>query len=71
MEKIAMENDHDLAETSGIDERAAARYLGTSRKWIQTRRQLGRPPRYYKCGKLVRYRLCDLKAFQDASAVEK
>ena len=70
MKANGIASQEELAETAGMDERAAAKYLGTSVKFLRGRRWLKEPPRYHKIGSLVRYRLCDLKAFQEASAVE-
>ncbi len=57
-------------ELKGLDESEAASILdcsvGLMRKW----RLFQQGPRYYKAGRLVRYRLEDLRAFIESNMVE-
>jgi len=64
------EVDPNLETEHCVPERSAAAVLGVSvallRKWRQTR---GGPP-YLRIGKLVRYRISDLRRFMDSCAVD-
>jgi predicted DNA-binding transcriptional regulator AlpA len=52
-------------DAPSMDERAAARYFSISRETLRAWRRSGRGPRCYKLGgKLVRYALADLAAWQ-------
>ncbi len=46
-----------------FDTAGAARYLGVSPNTLRNWRTLGRGPRFYKIGALVKYRASDLDAF--------
>ncbi len=54
-----------------VGEKAAAEILDVSIKTLQGWRWAGRGPRYYKIGRLVKYRLEDLKEFVDRQLVDK
>lgn len=49
----------------------AAAFLGMTPNGLETMRKEGRGPRYVRAsGKLVRYRVADLRAFMDAHLVD-
>lgn len=49
----------------------AAAFLGMTSNGLETMRKEGRGPRYVRAsGKLVRYRVADLRAFMDAHLVD-
>ena len=43
---------------------------GLSRAWLQKRRRLGLAPRYFRVGRMVRYRRTDVEEFLRAHSVE-
>ena len=53
-----------------VNEKEAARITGFSVKTLQNRRYLRQPPVFLKVGRLVRYRLSDLRAFLEGCVVE-
>lgn len=53
-----------------VDQRAAARLLGFQPTTLRDWRSEGIGPRFIRLGRSVRYRLRDLRAWQEAHAVE-
>ena len=50
-------------EPEYLKEKDAAVYLGLAVQSLRNRRTKGQPPKYYRLGKSVRYRIEDLQAF--------
>ena len=46
-----------------LDEKTTADLLGVSKRWLQSRRQVGDGPTYIKVGRLVRYKVDDLETW--------
>lgn len=62
---------HDFAGLQPcLDEKAAAKLLGISTALLRKRRRLGLEPRYFRVGRLVRYRMSDLHAFIERSTAQ-
>jgi excisionase family DNA binding protein len=53
----------DLGNENAINERQAAKYLGVSAGTLRLWRSEGRSPRFFRAGKLIRFRVCDLNAW--------
>jgi len=49
-----------------VDNEEAADIIGVNSRTLMNWRSLGKSPRYVKCGRNVRYRVSDLKAWLDA-----
>jgi predicted DNA-binding transcriptional regulator AlpA len=49
-----------------VDNNQAADIIGVNSRTLMNWRSLGKSPRYVKCGRNVRYRVSDLKAWLDA-----
>lgn len=49
-----------------FNERQAAKYLGPSEATLRLWRSQDKGPRYYRAGKLIRYRRADLDAWIEA-----
>jgi len=49
-----------------VDNEQAADIIGVNSRTLMNWRSLGKSPRYVKCGRNVRYRVSDLKAWLDA-----
>lgn len=54
------------AEQVAFTEKQSARYLAVSEATLRLWRSLDKAPRYYRAGKLVRYRKSDLDAWVEA-----
>jgi excisionase family DNA binding protein len=50
----------DLGNENALNERQAAKYLGISPGTLRLWRAEGSSPRYFRAGKLVRFRVSDL-----------
>jgi len=50
----------ELGNENALNERQAARYLGVSPGTLRLWRSENRAPRYFRAGRLVRFRVCDL-----------
>jgi excisionase family DNA binding protein len=50
----------ELGNENALNERQAARYLGVSAGTLRLWRSEGRSPRFFRAGKLIRFRLSDL-----------
>jgi excisionase family DNA binding protein len=50
----------ELHNENAVNERQAARYLGVSSGTLRLWRAEGRSPRFFRAGKLIRFRICDL-----------
>ncbi len=53
----------ELHNENALNERQAARYLGVSPGTLRLWRSEGRAPRFFRAGKLVRYRRADLDSW--------
>ena len=53
-----------------VDDKALARKTKTSRAFWRKLRGEGRGPKFYRCGRLVRYRVRNLYAWLEAHAVD-
>jgi hypothetical protein len=56
----------ELSNENALDERQAARYLGVSHSTLRLWRSQNRSPRYFKAGKLIRFRVRDLNEWTEA-----
>jgi len=56
--------------TSAMDYQAAAAYIGCSAAALRQWKRVGNGPRYYKIGKLVRYRKSDLDVWLEERLVD-
>lgn len=63
---MALTND----DVKVVDQKTAAELLGVSTKTMEGWRWVHEGPHYIKMGRLVRYRLSDLKDFIDRQKVE-
>lgn len=63
-------SDVDPEKTRLVDEHVAAEYLGTPVTTLRTWRFHMVGPKYYKMGRLVRYKMCDLDDFLAADSKE-
>jgi excisionase family DNA binding protein len=52
-----------------LNEGGAAEYLNTTRAHLRKMREEDRGPKFYKVGRLVRYRLADLETWLQRNAV--
>lgn len=59
----------ETAPTSHLDSEGAAKYLGVSRRAVESWRQRGLGPSYLKIGSLVRYTIEDLDTYLDSARV--
>ena len=50
----------ELGNENALNERQAAKYIGVSSGTLRLWRAEGRSPRYFRAGKLVRFRVRDL-----------
>ena len=50
----------ELGNENALNERQAAKYLGVSAGTLRLWRTQGRAPRFFRAGKLVRFRVRDL-----------
>lgn len=50
----------ELGNENALNERQAAKYLGVSPGTLRLWRSENRSPRYFRAGKLIRFRVCDL-----------
>ncbi len=53
-----------------IDEKQAAQILNVAVQTMRNRRMQGRPPKYVKLGRSIRYDVSDLDAYIEAQKVE-
>lgn len=56
----------ELSNENALNERLAARYLGVSAGTLRLWRSENRSPRYFRAGKLIRFRRADLDAWIEA-----
>ena len=56
----------ELHNENALNERQAAKYLGVSASTLRLWRAEGRSPRFFRAGKLVRYRRNDLDSWIEA-----
>ena len=56
----------ELSNENALNERQAARYLGVSAGTLRLWRSENRSPRYFRAGKLIRFRRADLDAWIEA-----
>jgi excisionase family DNA binding protein len=59
-----------LEEQNVFNPKQAGRYLGCSESVLRLWRSQGKGPRYFRAGKLVRYRKADLDAWIEARLSE-
>ena len=57
-------------DDEAMDIRAAANYIGCSAAGLRSWRSHGRGPRYYRAGRLVRYRKSDLDKWIEKQSCE-
>jgi excisionase family DNA binding protein len=60
----------ELGNENALNERQAARYLGVSAGTLRLWRSENRSPRYFKAGKLIRFRVRDLNEWIEARLSE-
>ena len=60
--------DHARKESPFLDSKAAAAYVGLSRRTLEKMRTTGRGPRYRKHGRYVRYHIDELNAWSSGGA---
>ena len=53
----------EIGVVAGLDTRAAAGHVGCGPSLLSLMRRQGRGPKYYRVGRLVRYRAVDLEAW--------
>lgn len=58
-----------MEDLKQIDEKEAAKLLGLSVRTLQSWRWLKKGPAHVKCGQSVRYRISDIKAYQEGNLV--
>jgi excisionase family DNA binding protein len=56
----------DFKNRDIVDETDAARYLKVSKSGLRKWRALGEGPKFYRCGRLIRYRRSDLDAWLES-----
>jgi len=56
----------ELGNENALNERQAAKYLGVSAGTLRLWRSENRSPRYFRAGKLVRFRVRDLNEWIEA-----
>ena len=56
----------ELSNENALNERQAAKYLGVSAGTLRLWRSENRSPRYFRAGKLIRFRRADLDAWIEA-----
>lgn len=56
----------EMRELNAFNERQAARYLGVSPATLRLWRSEGRAPRFFRAGKLIRFRRVDLDLWIEA-----
>ena len=59
-----------MQETSVVDERQAAKYLGLARQSMANRRCKRLPPPYIKIGARIMYKISDLQEFLDRHRID-
>lgn len=59
-----------MARRCLVDQREAARYLGVKVHTLENWRYLGKGPRFYRVGQLVKYDQADLDAWLDGRVEE-
>lgn len=59
-----------MEEKSVLNSRQAATYLGCSDSVLRLWRSQGQGPRYFRAGKLIRYRRADLDSWIEARLCE-
>jgi len=65
----SIEQQHMKTDTF-INEAAAAKILDVAVNTLRSRRYKMQPPKYYKVGRLVKYRVSDLIEFAESHAIE-
>jgi excisionase family DNA binding protein len=56
----------ELSNENALNERQASKYLGVSAGTMRLWRSEGRAPRFFRAGKLIRFRKADLDSWIEA-----
>ena len=59
-----------ISNENALNERQAAKYLGVSAGTLRLWRSEGRAPRFFRAGKLIRFRVRDLNDWIEARLVK-